>query len=76
MRFFLARTFIPSAAFAAQREAVERWWDQWLTFWSCVFDPQARREWREAERAEELNADMIERGHHTGFAASSGGDEG
>lgn len=75
-RFSVARLFIPAAAFAAQAEAVERWWDAWLTFWSCVFDPMARKEWRDAERAESLDADQIDHTMRGGFAASSGGDEG
>lgn len=72
MRFALIRCVLPQAAIAAATEAVERWWDSFIAIW----DPRERQAWRDAQRAEALDADMIDHGWHGGFAAGSGGDEG
>lgn len=75
MRFALARSFVPQAAFSALAARAVTWWDEWVYVWGAMFDPEARKQWRAGER-ESLDADMIDRGWHGGFAPSSGGDEG
>lgn len=74
MRFATLRWFLPTAAFAAHVEAIERWWDDFLTLWG-LFDPVQRKQFVEAQRVEQLDADMIDRGSAGGYAAGCGSDE-
>lgn len=75
MRFAVARAFIPMAAFAAQREEVEQWWDGWVALWGTMFSSEARRRWRGEQRGE-LDAVQLDSSSHGGYAAGCGSDEG
>lgn len=71
-RFSALAHVLPLLAFAALAEAVERWWDDFIAIWS----PDERRSWKDAQRHEFLDANLIDTGIRGGFAAGSGGDEG
>ena len=58
------------------RTLCEAWWDAWLGLWMFVadeLDPDAKRDARACER-DCLDADVLDRCGHGGFASSSGGD--
>lgn len=71
MRLALFRYFVPQAAIAAADEDLN---ERWRAF-CAVWNPDERRAWKDAERAETLDANLIERGCHGGYAASTGSDE-
>lgn len=69
-------TRFPFLARHIAKAAIAAWWNAWLGLWSFVWeqsDPDAKRDARAQER-DGLDADLLDRGFHGGYAAGSGGD--
>jgi hypothetical protein len=75
-RFSVLAVSLPHMAITAMLEKVDAWWNDFLRTWHDMFVREAYDEWRNAQRAETLDADSISQGFGgTGFAAGCGGDE-